>query len=100
MNYRKNRKKKKTKTISTSKNRGGYTKGGKDKKDAKEVVERNIEAAMRLHGKVIQIGMPYICKKRAIKRERYITGLKIKARMSILRMRFHTNRWRKEHGMV
>jgi hypothetical protein len=57
--------------ISTTKNRGEKTKGGKDKKDAKEAVEKNIEAAMRLHGKVIRIGMPYICKKRAIEKERY-----------------------------
>jgi hypothetical protein len=38
---------------STSKNRAGKTKGSRDKKDAKDVGERNIEAAMRLHGKVI-----------------------------------------------
>jgi hypothetical protein len=53
LDLRKKRKKKKTKSISTGKNRGGNTKGGEEKKDAKEVVERNIEAAMTLHGKVI-----------------------------------------------
>jgi hypothetical protein len=39
-------------------------------------------------------------KKRAIERERYFTGSKIKAWMSDLQMRFHTNRWKKEHVMV
>jgi hypothetical protein len=71
-------------------------KGGKDKKDAKEVVEKNIEAAIRLHGKVIWIWRPYICKKkRAIEREKYMAGLNIKAWMSDLQMRFHTNRQKK-----
>ncbi len=39
-------------------------------------------------------------KKKAIVREKYIAGLKIKAWMSDLQMRFHTNRWKKEHVMV
>jgi hypothetical protein len=34
--------------VSTGENRGGKAKGGKDKIDAKEVVEKKIEAAVRL----------------------------------------------------
>jgi hypothetical protein len=41
-----------------------------------------------------------LCKKRAFERERFIAGLKIKAWMPNLQMRFHTNRWKKEHVMV
>ncbi len=63
-------------------------------------MEKNIEAAMRLHGNVLQMWMRYICKKRNIEREKYIAGLKIKEWMSKLQMRFHTNRWNREHVMV
>jgi hypothetical protein len=38
------------------------------------VVVKYIEAAIKLHGKVLWIGRPYICKKRANEREKYIAG--------------------------